>query len=60
MKDTLQPGIEREFSFVITEAKTVPALYPESSEFQDMPDVLRPVHGRFDRMDLHPSGKPLP
>ncbi len=40
MKDTLQPGIEREFSFVITEAKTVPALYPESSEFQNMPDVF--------------------
>jgi fluoroacetyl-CoA thioesterase len=40
MKDTLQPGIEHEFSFVITEAKTVPALYPESSEFQNMPDVF--------------------
>jgi fluoroacetyl-CoA thioesterase len=40
MKDTLQPGIEYEFSFVITEAKTVPALYPESREFQDMPEVF--------------------
>ena len=40
MKDTLQPGIAHEFSFVITEAKTVPALYPESSEFQNMPDVF--------------------
>lgn len=40
MKDTLEPGIEHEFSFAITEAKTVPALYPESSEFQDMPDVF--------------------
>jgi fluoroacetyl-CoA thioesterase len=40
MKDTLQPGIEHTFTFPITGAKTVPALYPESSEFQAMPDVL--------------------
>jgi len=40
MKDTLQPGIEHEFTFTITEAKTVPVLYPESSEFQIMPDVF--------------------
>ena len=40
MKDTLQPGIEHEFTFTITEAKTVPALYPESSEFQVMPEVF--------------------
>ena len=40
MKDTLQPGIEHEFTFTITEAKTVPALYPESSEMQVMPNVL--------------------
>jgi fluoroacetyl-CoA thioesterase len=40
MKDTLKPGIEHEFTFTITEAKTVPALYPESSEFQVMPDVF--------------------
>lgn len=40
MKETLQPGIENTFTFKITEAKTVPALYPEATEFQDMPDVL--------------------
>ena len=40
MKDTLIPGIEHEFTFAINEAKTVPALYPESSEFQVMPDVF--------------------
>lgn len=40
MKDTLQPGIEHAFTFTITEEKTVPALYPESSEFQVMPDVF--------------------
>ncbi len=40
MKDTLQPGISFEFSFLIPEEKTVPYLYPESSEFQLMPRVL--------------------
>jgi len=40
MKDNLHPGIEFEFTFAITEAKTVPALYPESREFQVMPNVL--------------------
>jgi fluoroacetyl-CoA thioesterase len=40
MKDTLQPGIGHELTFTITETKTVPALYPESSEFQAMPDVF--------------------
>ncbi len=40
MKDTLQPGIVSEFSFVIDESKTVPALYPEAAEFQAMPKVF--------------------
>ncbi|KJS30670.1 MAG: thioesterase [Desulfatitalea sp. BRH_c12] len=40
MKETLQPGIEHELTFTITETKTVPALYPESNEFQAMPDVF--------------------
>ncbi len=40
MKDTLKPGIESQFTFCITGAKTVPALYPESSEFQQMPEVF--------------------
>jgi fluoroacetyl-CoA thioesterase len=40
MKDTLQPGIQHEFTFTITEAKTVPALFPESNVFQDMPHVF--------------------
>jgi fluoroacetyl-CoA thioesterase len=40
MKATLQPGIESEFVFRVTEAKTVPALYPESPEFRDMPVVF--------------------
>lgn len=40
MKDTLQPGIELEFKIHIPESKTVPALYPESAEFQEMPKVF--------------------
>ncbi len=40
MKDTLKPGIEHEFRFPVTDSKTVPALYPESKEFQAMPEVL--------------------
>jgi len=40
MKDTLKPGIESGFTFRIPESKTVPALYPESAEFQEMPEVF--------------------
>ena len=40
MKDSLQPGLTYTFKFKIPENKTVPHLYPESPEFQDMPRVL--------------------
>ena len=40
MKDTLKAGIEFEFSFNLSDNKTVPALYPESTEFQVMPKVF--------------------
>ncbi len=40
MKDTLKPGLTFEFKFKVPEDKTVPYLYPESSEFQIMPKVL--------------------
>jgi len=40
MKDTLHAGLSFEFSFKVTENKTVPYLYPESPEFQVMPKVL--------------------
>lgn len=40
MKETLKPGIEYTFTFKIPENKTVPGLYPESEEFQDMPKVF--------------------
>ena len=40
MKKTLKPGIEHTLSFKINESKTVPALYPESDEFQAMPNVF--------------------
>ena len=40
MKNTLEPGLIFEFKFKVPENKTVPHLYPESSEFQAMPNVL--------------------
>jgi fluoroacetyl-CoA thioesterase len=40
MKDSLQPGLTFEFQYLVPEDKTVPCLYPESPEFQQMPRVL--------------------
>ena len=40
MMKSLKPGIEFEHSFTLTEAKMVPALYPEAAEFQEMPEVF--------------------
>lgn len=40
MKPTLRAGIEYEFRYRVPESKTVPALYPESPEFQEMPQVF--------------------
>jgi len=40
MKPSLKPGLIHTFEFTVPESKTVPHLYPESSEFQVMPSVL--------------------
>lgn len=40
MKPTLKAGIEYELRFRVPESKTVPALYPESPEFREMPQVF--------------------
>ena len=40
MKDTLKAGLEYELRYSVSDKKTVPALYPESPEFQVMPRVL--------------------
>lgn len=40
MKDSLNAGIEYELRFSVPDTKTVPALYPEAPEFQDMPEVF--------------------
>ena len=40
MKDTLKPGLRYEHKFLLPATKTVPALYPESPEFQAMPEVF--------------------
>jgi fluoroacetyl-CoA thioesterase len=40
MKDTLNVGDTHVFRFRVTEAKTVPSLYPESPDFRAMPQVF--------------------
>jgi fluoroacetyl-CoA thioesterase len=40
MKPTLQPGIKARFSYAVPLEKTVPHVYPEASEFQEMPEVF--------------------
>ena len=40
MKETLKEGLAHTFSLIINETKLVPALYPESAEFQAMPNVF--------------------
>lgn len=40
MKDTLKVGDVHVFSFTVTDAKTVPNLYPESPDFRAMPAVF--------------------
>jgi fluoroacetyl-CoA thioesterase len=40
VKDTLRPGLRHEFAYRVPVHKTVPALYPEAPEFQEMPAVF--------------------
>jgi fluoroacetyl-CoA thioesterase len=40
MKDSLKPGLTYQFKYDVPENKTVPYLYPEAAEFQQMPRVL--------------------
>lgn len=40
MKDSLSPGLTFDFTFRVSDDKTVPSLFPESPEFQLMPKVL--------------------
>lgn len=40
MNPALRAGIQHELRFVVPDSKTVPALYPESGEFQQMPPVF--------------------
>jgi len=40
MKPTLRVGLEHRLLYRVPLAKTVPALYPEAAEFQQMPSVL--------------------
>jgi len=40
MKNTLKAGLTHQFKYKVPENKTVPFLYPEAEEFQQMPHVL--------------------
>lgn len=40
MKSTMTAGLTGELSILVTDEKTVPALYPESGIFQKMPKVF--------------------
>jgi fluoroacetyl-CoA thioesterase len=40
MKDSLKPGLIFEFTYKVPENKTVPYLYSEATELQNMPKVL--------------------
>jgi len=40
MKPTLVPGLQVEHAFRVPVSKTVPHLYPEAAEFQQMPAVF--------------------
>jgi fluoroacetyl-CoA thioesterase len=40
MSGTLAPGAKTTFKFTVPETKTVPRLYPESADFQEIPAVF--------------------
>jgi fluoroacetyl-CoA thioesterase len=40
MRPSLAPGLEHELRLVVSDAETVPALYPEAPEFRGMPAVF--------------------
>ncbi len=40
MKASLKPGIKYEYKFMVTDAQTVPAMYPESKEAAMRPEVF--------------------
>jgi fluoroacetyl-CoA thioesterase len=40
MRNILHPGMQEALEFEVSEGKTVPALYPESAEFQEFPEVF--------------------
>ena len=40
MKSTLQPGIKASFSYAVPREKTVPHIYAEAAELQEMPEVF--------------------
>ena len=37
MKPSLKPGLKHRFAYTVSETKTVPQLYPESTQLRAMP-----------------------
>ena len=40
MRESLKPGLRHQFTYRVPADKTVPRLFPEASEFQQMPQVF--------------------
>jgi fluoroacetyl-CoA thioesterase len=40
MSPDLKPGLRHQFRYTVPDDKTVPHIYPEFAEFQDMPEVF--------------------
>lgn len=40
MKETLLPGLEATYRYVVPESRTVPRIYPDAPDFQVMPAVF--------------------
>lgn len=40
MKESLKAGLKHSFAYTVPETKTVPSIFPESPEFQAMPQVF--------------------
>ena len=54
MKETLKPGLAHELRFVLPTSKLVPALYPESTEFREMPGLRLTLTQAARLFDIEP------
>jgi predicted thioesterase len=57
MKDTLKPGLTASLDYEVTDARTVPALLPESEYFAALPPVLATGYLVFDVVARDDAGE---